>query len=84
MSYKEDSQFIRKAVTLIVTKDDAAAVCDVHIPLVESIFDMWNREPKNGFKEIAVGRDVPRREPLATPSDCTTCAALVFQENRES
>lgn len=71
MTYQEDSKYISKAVTLLVTKDDCAAVCDVHIPLVESM-------------EIGVGRAIPTREPLATPVDCAMCAALVFQENRES
>lgn len=37
MTYQEDSKYINKAVTLLVTKDDCAAVCDVHIPLVESL-----------------------------------------------
>lgn len=71
MTYQEGSKYINKAVTLLVTKDDCAAVCDVHIPFVESI-------------EIAVGRAIPIREPLATPVDCAMCAALVFQESRES
>lgn len=71
MTYQEDSKYISKAVTLLVTKDDCAAVCDVHIPLVELL-------------EIGVGRALPTRESLATPTDCKMCAALVFQENRES
>jgi len=71
MTYQQDAQYIRKAVTLIVTKDDAAAVCDIHIPFVESL-------------EIGVGRALPKREPLSVPTDCAMCAALVFQENRES
>lgn len=68
---RDDGRFIRKAVTILFTKDDAAAVCDVHIPLVEHL-------------EIAVGRAVPRREPLPFPTDCAVCAALVFQEAKES
>lgn len=71
MIYQEDSKYISKAVTMVYTKDDCAAVCDVHIPLVERL-------------EIALGRPVPRREPLPAPVDCAMCAALVFQDRRES
>lgn len=62
---------IRKTTTLLLTKDDAAAVCDTHIPLVESM-------------EIGVGRGVPKRQRLTVPADCVMCAALVFEENKES
>lgn len=65
------SQYIRKATTMLYTQDDAVAICDIHIPLVESM-------------EIGVGRAVPRREPLTFPTDCAMCAALVFQEAKES
>jgi hypothetical protein len=64
-------QYIRKATTLIYTKDDVAAVCDTHIPLVESL-------------EIGVGRPVPQRESLPVPVDCAMCSALVFLEGKES
>lgn len=71
MTYQEDSKYINKAVMMVYTKDDCAAVCDVHIPLVEQL-------------EIALGRPIPRKDSLPAPVDCAMCAALVFQENRES